>query len=128
MTHRYLILVGSNSSDRKEKITAATDRIVRLSGGSAIVSQIIDSPDFSGVGADYLNVVILLDSEMNEDCLLELFDKMEISMGRNRNDPKTVSIDIDIVITDGIVRKPKEYVSDAFRIGRAGISGLTGKD
>lgn len=128
------ILLGSNIEDRDAKIRIAIDSVSALLE-SPMVSEIIDSPDFTGKGADYLNCLIL-GSYRPDDCqgqasvesaikgLTDKLHEIENTLGRDRSTPNVVSADIDLVtIADSslsshaqttIVVSPREYATYIF--------------
>lgn len=101
------ILLGSNVEDRDAKIRIAIDSVSALLE-SPVVSEIIDSPDFTGKGADYLNCLIRgryglnegFDSASVDSAIKELTGRLheiEKTLGRDRSTPNVVSADIDLV-------------------------------
>lgn len=129
------ILLGSNVEDREAKIRFAINAVCELLT-SPVESEIIDSPDFTGKGNDYLNCLILGRYRMDdcqgqasvESAIIELTDKLheiEDMLGRDRSTPNVVSADIDLVaIADSspssqaqttTVVSPREHATAIYR-------------
>lgn len=128
------ILLGSNVENREDKIRFAINAVCALLT-SPVVSEIIDSSDFTGKGADYLNCLILgryglnegFDSVSVDSAIKELTERLheiENTLGRDRSTPNVVSADIDLVtIADSslssqaqttIVVSPREHGTSIF--------------
>lgn len=115
------ILLGSNTSNRHHNIHAATDSIYRILIDPAI-SPILDSPDFTGKGADYLNRVIAGYIPSHDLCILKsTLKNIENALGRDRSTPHIVELDADLVtISDTAsnyteINAPREFATTIFQ-------------
>lgn len=116
MIHNVEIMVGSNTPDRHRKINEAVCYVKSILCFPR-TSELYETPDFSGLGADYLNVIVSGKWTGRLDRLNKQLRDKETELGRDRSDKINVAADIDIVVADGKVLKEKEYNSAAFRLG-----------
>lgn len=114
MSREVVIMLGSNAGDRNANIDKALQALTGLMTISRI-SRRLDSPDINGIYADYLNLVAVGHTQLDLDDLNEQLKNLEQRLGRDRSMPGVVTIDIDTVIYDGHIVKPKEYTALPFR-------------
>lgn len=104
--------LGSNLDQRLENLREATSRILRLPGthllakGAIYETEPVDvKPEYAPL--EYLNTVIIIESEMELSLLSDAIHQIETDMGRvrteDRNAPRT--IDIDILYAGAIQRR-----------------------
>lgn len=98
-----VIALGSNLGDRHANLTAGIEGLGEL-GLVKVSSLMMETPDESGRGPDYLNTVALLASEIEEPPrLLEALLRIELRCGRDRgqgrNAPRT--LDLDLIAVGG---------------------------
>jgi 2-amino-4-hydroxy-6-hydroxymethyldihydropteridine diphosphokinase len=101
---RVVLSLGSNLGDRFSNLQGALDALadtpdVWLTGVSPVYETApLDSPDESGL---YLNVVVLADTTLAAQRLLERVLAIEDAFGRQRsevrNSPRTLDIDLIVV-------------------------------
>lgn len=73
------LMVGSNSADAARKVAQAVEA---LRGEiDVFVSEPIVSPDYTGAGPDYLNVVVKAATDLTEARLKELALTIENDLG-----------------------------------------------
>lgn len=100
---RALVALGSNLGDRRVHLAAGLAALARL--GSVTPSpEVVETPDESGLGPDYLNTVALLETAMEDPRhLLEALLRLELALGRDRragrNAPRT--LDLDLIAVEG---------------------------
>jgi 2-amino-4-hydroxy-6-hydroxymethyldihydropteridine diphosphokinase len=95
--------MGSNLGDRWANLAAGLEAL-RALGWATPSPKVMETPDESGVGPDYLNTVVILETEVDDPCrLLEALLRIELRLGRDRsagrNAPRT--LDLDLVEADG---------------------------
>lgn len=115
------ISLGSNHADKRASVAAALEWL-RATYRDVRCSTIYVTPAFSGIGEDYCNAVAICLSrpgEKPEDVTLELknYEKLH---GRT---PHTVTIDLDLVIYNDVILRPKDYEREYFRRGFLEIEG-----
>ncbi len=99
-----IIALGSNLGNRRAHLEAGLMALADL--GSVSQSPLImETPDESGRGPDYMNTVARLDYDGHDPCrLLEALLRIELSLGRDRsfgrNAPRT--LDLDLIHCAGI--------------------------
>lgn len=113
-----IIALGSNLGDRCANISAGLSALTEL-GHVTPSPHILETPDESGLGPDYLNTVAMLNSALeNPRSLLEDLLRIELRLGRERNlgrnTPRT--LDLDLVEVQGWVGQwdwptPKDLTS-----------------
>ena len=113
-----VVVVGSNSADRKNFIKKALLFLSEL-GKIESCSTIYESPDILGRGNKYLNAVVQIDFKVTEKKLHERIKNFESHCGRDHSPQgsSVVPLDIDIVIWQGVVLRPKDFNSTYFQIG-----------
>ncbi|MDE5811852.1 MAG: 2-amino-4-hydroxy-6-hydroxymethyldihydropteridine diphosphokinase [Muribaculaceae bacterium] len=127
--YKVAIMIGTNVADRDAKLKAAREAVAELLAGVA-VSPVIDSPDFTGKGADYLNQVVtgrLATVEAIDTAAESLIGKLhaiEDSLGRDRSKKEIVDADIDLVMivagevgewSNAVVTAPREASTTLFK-------------
>ncbi len=93
-----VIALGSNLGDRGANLAAGVEGLEKL-GMVRVSSLLMETPDESGRGPDYLNTVALLITEDEDSCrLLEALLRIELRCGRDRsqgrNAPRTMDLDL----------------------------------
>lgn len=111
---QVVIMLGSNSGDRKAMLDRGVDALRRLIDVN-VISGDVDFPDYSRSGNDFLNRVVCGNCTLTSGELRSSLRRIENALGRDRNNPAVVAIDIDTVIYDGEVLKPDEYDSLPYR-------------
>lgn len=116
--HSAFVSLGSNTPDKEERISKA---MATLQAACADVkcSDVYSTPCFRGVGDDYLNAVISLTTEMSLQDLEAYFKDLEREAGRIHDDAhkNIVALDIDVVVWDGGVVRPKDFERKYFARG-----------
>ncbi len=103
--HKAYLLIGGNEGDRFAHLARARANIEHICGHERLASSVYrtaawgkeDQPDF-------LNQVLLTDTELNAEILLQTLLGIETGMGRTRQErygPRI--IDIDILLFDDLV-------------------------
>ncbi len=99
-----MLSLGSNLGDRLAHLQQAVDELASA-GDVAAVSPVYSTVPVGGPEQpDYLNAVVLLDTELHADELLEVCHYLEDQAGRIRDErwgPRT--LDIDIVVFGDVV-------------------------
>lgn len=99
-----VIALGSNLGDRRANLAEGVKGLEKL-GAVRVSSLVMETPDESGRGPDYLNTVALLTTEIeNPQRLLEELLRIELCCGRDRsagkNAPRT--LDLDLITVAGV--------------------------
>lgn len=83
------------------------------------VSSIYESDAINGKDAPYLNAVIHGLSPVNNTALVKFLKDWEMQEGRRQDDVANgeVSIDLDLVIFDSRILRPKDFERHYFNIG-----------
>lgn len=114
---KYIITLGSNTPDKNERVAAA---ILRLKEWVDVVSStpVYSSPDAYHDGRPpYANAIVVADGpEKAEEMLDKIFKDYERSQGRDRSS-RMVQIDIDIVVRDTTILRPRDYSAPYFLLG-----------
>ena len=98
-----VIALGSNLGDRRANLAAGIEGLGEL-GVVRVSSLVMEAPDESGQGPDYLNTVALLTTDIEDPRrLLEALLRIELRCGRDRgqgrNAPRT--LDLDLITVNG---------------------------
>jgi len=110
--------VGSNSADREERVNRAIEHVSKFLTKCS-VSSIYESDAINGKDAPYLNAVIHGLSPVNNTALVKFLKDWEMQEGRRQDDVANgeVSIDLDLVIFDSRILRPKDFERHYFNIG-----------
>jgi len=95
---RCCIALGSNLGDRWASLAAGLEALRHL-GWVTPSPKVMETPDESGSGPDYLNTVVFLETERDDPrVLLEELLRIELRLGRDRaqgrNAPRTLDLDL----------------------------------
>ena len=112
--------LGSNSPDRNEQIKDAIEHICGLLADSH-VSEIYESEAINSKDAPYLNAVIHGRSPLGVSELTKFLKDWEEKQGRNdipdADGRHVVCIDLDLVIFDSRILRPKDFDRHYFNKG-----------
>lgn len=119
-----VISIGSNCGDKRENVVSALrwiDSSDRMSLCAS--SEIYETPEIHGRDVTYMNAVASLNTTMELDELITLFKAYELSSGRDQLSrlEDRVPIDIDVVMWNDDIIRPKDFASSFFAIGLADI-------
>ena len=116
MSNEVILCLGTNLPDRRQRLSSA---IARLAAHVAVAdySEAVESADVSGLGADYLNVVVRCFTSLSLNELCRLISRIEEAEGRTAQAKLTgcMPIDIDVVMYGGEVVSRCDYQRDYFR-------------
>lgn len=110
--------VGSNTPDREARLNRAIEHVKHFLIKCS-VSSIYESDAINGKDAPYLNAVIHGLSPVNSTALIKFLKDWEIEEGRRQDEVMNgqVSIDLDLVIFDSRILRPKDFERHYFNIG-----------
>lgn len=114
----YYLSIGGNAPGSCMLLGKVCDMLERefmVTG----MSDIYTTQALNGLAPDYYNAVVRIDSPVPHDILNLRFKQMERELGRRPEDKATgiVPVDIDIVVCDGEVVRPRDFGARHFRIG-----------
>lgn len=110
-----MIGVGSNAPDKKHRMEQAID-FLRSSLEDFRCSSVYSTPALNGVDADYLNAVACGSCALSVEQAVAVLKDYERKCGRKKGD-KFVVIDMDLVIADGEVLRPRDMQHEYFLRG-----------
>jgi 2-amino-4-hydroxy-6-hydroxymethyldihydropteridine diphosphokinase len=98
MSLEAVVALGSNLGDRRANLAAGIEALAAL-GTVRPSPLVLETQDESGLGPDYLNTVVGLQSDLEDPCaLLEALLRIELRLGRDRgagrNAPRTLDLDL----------------------------------
>ncbi len=116
MSNEVILCLGTNLPDRRQRLSSA---IARLAAHVAVAdySEAVESADVSGLGADYLNVVVRCFTSLSLNELRRLISRIEEAEGRTAQAKLSgcMPIDIDVVMYGGEVVSRYDYQRYYFR-------------
>lgn len=119
---KYIITLGSNTPDKRERVAKALEQ---LNEWMTIVAStpVYSSPDAYHAGhPPYANAIVVAEateeSEVELDNLFKAYEKTE---GRDRRNPE-VPIDMDIVVKNTTILRPRDYSAPYFLLGLSLLS------
>lgn len=120
--NKYFLAIGSNFSDRKKRVADAISWLgLRL--GHFCVSDIYETLSTSGDGTVYANAVACGECDLDAQELQKLCKEYEDIAGRNHDNLKLVSIDIDVVSCNSEILRLKDFYREYFSVGYRQIKG-----
>ena len=119
MSIAYLML-GSNLGDKKNNLEQAAEAITTGAGKILLSSQLIESEPWGFTHSEYFyNQLLILQTSLKPEELLEIILGIEVKLGRTRNrqEYEARTIDIDILFYDNLILN-----SEALIIPHPGIA------
>ena len=119
MYNRAILSLGGNQGDRVELLSMAIREISRKNPVIKI-SSIYETEAWGSVAfGDFLNQVVVIETEFTPNKLLQYLQKIELKLGRERNQHwgnRTMDIDIlyyeDKIITSEELTIPHPFIQD----------------
>lgn len=113
-----VIGLGSNSHDRETQLDLAISNLL-CNLQECKVSAIYETPDIRGKADNYLNAVVSGITEDDYDSINNLLKDWENICGRNKDDSAkgVVTIDLDLVVWNGEIVRPKDFEREYFSKG-----------
>lgn len=98
-------MLGANE-DGEAQLRRAMVRLAMLGPTTALAVRQL--PPRSGEGGWFANALVVLDSALPEDSLRPALRQIEQDLGRNRQTPARVAMDIDV-----LARRGEDWIADA---------------
>lgn len=116
--HKVTLCLGSNAGDRSGNVAKAIRRLADILTDMKI-SVIYETPEIHGIGTPYCNAVVEGFTAEDARKLNQRLKLLEILQGRTvvMRRLGIVPIDIDIVMMDDKIIRPKDYEQSFFQIG-----------
>lgn len=123
--NKLILSIGSNVLDKRERVSNAIDFV---SGISEVVSssEIYDTPECHGKDYIYANAVVLVITELSQEQFDSLLKEYEKKCGRDDEARRleNVPVDIDIVIVNDTIVRPRDYNRSFFKKGYDQLIGV----
>ena len=115
--------LGSNCDDRARNVEKASEWLPEVIE-SCICSHIYETPEIHGIGTPYYNAVVRGETKLDISELNRMLKEYEVLSGRDLSarERGEVPIDIDIVIWNKEIVRPKDYFHTFFQIGYSEIT------
>lgn len=115
MSHSVILLLGSNVSDREERLRMAVDELAGIVTVNAR-SEFYVSPDRSGLGAPYANIAVKCSVDMSVVQLSEHLAFIESRLGRTPQSKSMgiMPLDIDLVVWDEEIVSRSDYDTEQY--------------
>lgn len=115
---KVVLSIGSNYSDREKNVAEALAWLGSILEGMKR-SSIYETPDVAGHSANYFNAVAMGETSLSIEALDLSLKDYELRQGRDAEARRKghVPVDIDIVIWNGEIKRPRDFRHDFFRIG-----------
>lgn len=114
--NNIILSIGSNSKDKSAQIDNALKWLSSFIKNYKC-SSVYSTFPISGIGDSYLNCVV--SGEVSTDIIstTQILKQYEQKCGRIKESKTSITIDIDIVIFNNDIIKPKDYEYDFFKRG-----------
>ncbi len=112
MSIAYLML-GSNLGDKKNNLEQAAEAITKAAGKILVSSPLIESEPWGFSHSEYFyNQLIILQTMLKPEELLQIILSIEVNLGRirNRQQYEARTIDIDILFYDNLILNSEALV------------------
>ena len=121
-----VIGIGSNCGDRGKNIAEAVDWL-NAHFSDVRVSDIYETPEWSGRFAPYLNGVVSAGTTLSLDAATGMLKGYERSAGRTPESKVTgeVPVDLDIVVFNGDILRPVDMTREYFLRGYRQLQGFS---
>lgn len=116
--HKAFVSIGSNVADAEILIHHALKSLSDISV-SYEVSSIYQTEALNGIDAHYMNCVVYLKTEFDFESLTKRLKDIESEFGRTPDSKSKglIELDLDIVVFDDNIIRPKDFCYDYFKIG-----------
>lgn len=122
MINNAVICLGANTPDAAASIAAAFDTLAEWGRVAASSGPYRTAPEYARETVPYLNQVLSFDTALDHDSLHRLTKDYEHAVRSANDHPGLVNLDIDIVVWNGRVMRPKDASAAYFIEGAAAIN------
>lgn len=122
---KLTLSLGSNLPPRHQRVRQAISWL-KKSSQTCAVSSLYETPEIHGKGDPYVNAVMIAEYECRDvDSINRIIKEYEISAGRDdaARSKGIVPIDIDIVLADSELLRPRDFDREFFQIGLSELLG-----
>lgn len=114
--------IGSNCGDRYSQVEKGIHWLSSILSDFHC-SHIYASPDCHGGFREYINAVVKGSTSLSPEQLEKHCKQFEISNGRDSvaRTAGDVPVDIDLVVYDNVILRPKDFACEFFKIGYESI-------
>ena len=118
MNNAVVLSIGSNSADREAQMTNCIAWLRGIATPTKL-SSVYNSPASNGKDPDYLNAVAEIATALTHPELTKMLKDYERQCGRTPQSKAlgSIPIDIDIVMWNGNVLRPKDFAQYYFAKG-----------
>ncbi|MDE6397552.1 MAG: 2-amino-4-hydroxy-6-hydroxymethyldihydropteridine diphosphokinase, partial [Muribaculaceae bacterium] len=125
---KYYISIGSNSPNKHEMVENGIRLLKELFPDNFYASHKYETKCIGGYGDDYANAVVSFKSVLDSPTLCMRLKELEIEAGRVKDDRESVILDLDAVMADDSIIRPKDFEREYFQIGYNAINNRHGID
>lgn len=121
---KVVLSLGSNQHPRHQYVSEAIKAIEKACSHCAC-SSLYETPELHGKGSSYINAVAEITTNISIETLNAFLKEYERKSGRDKiaRCEGRVPIDIDIVLVDNQILRPRDYYCDFFQIGYLELLG-----
>ena len=119
MNNEAIICLGGNTADIHSRIEAAEGFMATLGEVMASSGRYRTAPEYAGESEPYLNEVMKLSTNLDIEELRKRTKDYERAVREQNTAAPLVNLDIDIVVWNGTVIRPKDAVAAYFKQGLA---------
>lgn len=115
--NKAILCLGGNATESDARISDALTFLGKLGDVYAASGIYVTKPEYGETTADYINDVVFLETPMDYEELKVTAKNYESGIRAAYTEPQHVILDIDIVVWNGDVVRPKDFASSYFRKG-----------
>ena len=117
--NKAILCLGGNAPESEARITGSLEFLGELGHIYAASGIYVTKPEYGEITADYINDVVFLETPMNYEQLKNTVKDYESGIRAVCAAPGQVNLDVDIVVWNGDVVRPKDFAASYFRKGMA---------
>lgn len=114
--HRYLISIGSNAQDRERRVKLAIEILAQKFEMVCSTAVYSTEDAWHENRPPYSNALVEIYADLTASEMVACLKQIETSMGRDRS-LQEVAVDIDAVMCDGEILRPRDYNAPYFTLG-----------
>lgn len=112
--NKAIFCLGGNAPESDARISDALTFLGKLGDVYAASGIYVTEPEYGETTADYINDVVFLETPMDYEELKVTAKNYESGIRAAYTEPQHVILDIDIVVWNGDVVRPKDFASSYF--------------
>lgn len=115
--NKAILCLGGNAPESDARIAGALTFLGEFGQIHATSGIYVTKPEYDETSADYINDIVFLETSLNYELLKDTAKNYESGIRAACTEPGHVNLDIDIVMWNDDVVRPKDFAASYFRKG-----------